>query len=67
MQKFTNELFSSDRLKSLLWRTGAVMVVAGLNYLSANLGQLNFSSEVVVFAGLILGEVTKAINNTINK
>lgn len=62
---FLKELFNSNRLKSFLWRAGAVMLVAGLNYLSENIGQFNLSPQMVVFAGLVLGEITKALNNAV--
>ena len=65
MQKFLSELFSSDRLKSFLWRGGAVVVVAGLNYLSANIGEFNLSPQMVIFVALIVGEITKAVNNAV--
>ena len=63
MKNFTNELFTSSRLKSFTWRLGSVMVVAGLGYISSSLGEFDLSPEAVVFLGLVLGEITKAINN----
>lgn len=65
MNKFLSELFSSDRLKSFLWRGGAVIVVAGLNYISTNIGEFNLSPQMVIFVALVVGEITKAINNAV--
>jgi len=65
MNKFLSELFSSDRLKSFLWRGGAVIVVAGLNYISTNIGDFNLSPQMVIFVALVVGEITKAINNAV--
>lgn len=63
----TQEVFSVDRLKSLLWRLGAVAVVAILSYLQTNITQLQIPAQYVVFAGLVLGEITKAVNNYLNQ
>lgn len=63
MNKFLSELINSNRLKSFLWRGGAIMIVAGLSYVAENIGQFNLSPEMVVFVGLVIGEITKAINN----
>lgn len=57
------ELLSNKRLKSLLWRA----VMMGLAFLVQaiinNLTALELSAQVTVFVGLVLGEVSKAINN----
>jgi hypothetical protein len=63
MNKFLNELLNSNRLKSFLWRGGAIMLVAGLNFVSSNIGEFNLSQQMVVFIGLVIGEITKALNN----
>ena len=50
------------RLKSFAWRLGAMIVVAGLTFIADNLGLFGLSPQVQVVAGLILGEITKALN-----
>lgn len=57
------EFLLSNRLKSLYWRTGCMFAVAFLNALSESLGGFGLSGQSLVFAGLVLGEVTKALNN----
>jgi len=51
------------RLKSLAWRGGAVALVALINFIIENLGSTGLSASLVTIIGLVLGEVTKAINN----
>lgn len=62
MQKI-KDILTSSRVKSFVWRLGAVMAIAGFNYLQSQLTNYGFSPEVVVVAGLVLGEITKALNN----
>lgn len=57
------ELFNDSRFKSLLWRTGMMALAFLVTAVSNNLTSLNLTPEVTVFVGLILGEVSKAINN----
>ena len=51
------------RLKSFAWRLGAVLAVAILNFTAENLGFVGFTGQSQVFLGLVLGELTKALNN----
>lgn len=62
---FINELFSSTRLKSFLWRAGAVGLVAIVGYAQTEITNLQFSETSIVLIGLVLGEITKALNNVI--
>jgi hypothetical protein len=57
------ELFNDSRFKSLLWRTGMMALAFLVTAVSNNLTSLHLSSEMTVFVGLILGEISKAINN----
>ena len=57
------QLFHSSRLKSLLWRAGAMALAAGLSSVAANLGILELSSPWITLLGLLLGEISKAMNN----
>lgn len=62
---FINEFFSSTRLKSFLWRAGAVGLVAVVGYAQTEITTLELSDTAIVLIGLVLGEVTKALNNVI--
>lgn len=57
------ELFNDSRFKSLLWRTGMMALAFLVTAVSNNLTSLQLSAEMTVFVGLILGEISKAINN----
>lgn len=54
------------RLKSFIWRAGAVGAVAVLNYVAEQLGASGLSVEIVTVIGLVIGEITKAINNYVS-
>lgn len=51
------------RLKSLLWRTGAMIVVIFISAVLDNMGALHITGQTAVFVGLIGGEITKYLNN----
>lgn len=57
------ELLSSSRFWSLLWRTGAMAVAFILGAVLTNLQVLELSPQMTVFIGLVIGEITKALNN----
>ena len=63
--RFTQELFSSKRLSSFTWRLGSVAVIAMLGYIQSHVTDLQLSESAVVILGLMLGEITKAINNAV--
>lgn len=65
MTRFLSELFSSTRLKSLLWRSGVMGVVAMLTYFQTNIQILQLDVTSAAILGLVLAEVTKALNNVI--
>jgi fructose-specific phosphotransferase system IIC component len=57
------ELLLSPRFKSFYWRT-AMMALAGfLTILTNSITELGLSKEVAVVIGLILGELSKHLNN----
>jgi len=60
------ELLSSNRFKSLLWRTGAMALAFVLSASLVHLDALQLSTQQTVFIGLVIGEITKAINNYLN-
>lgn len=51
------------RLKSFGWRLGGMVAVAAVAFVADNLALFELPPEVQVVVGLILGEVTKALNN----
>lgn len=63
MKEFFKTIYYSKRVRSFLWRIGAVMAVAGLAEVSAQLNVIVVDPKLQVFIGLILGEITKAVNN----
>lgn len=55
------------RGKSLLWRIGMMTLAFSLAFASENLASLPVSPEVTVVIGLILGEVSKYVNNALHE
>lgn len=55
------------RLSSLTWRMGMVVSVMLIDFTLQNLGLFNLPGEAVVFIGLVLGEVSKHINNKLTR
>lgn len=52
-----------NRLLSFAWRLGGMVAVASLNILAENIGLFGLSAQTQVVLGLILGELTKWLNN----
>ena len=55
------------RLKSLLWRFGMVVAAVVINTAIENLSGFGLGTELTVVLGLVLGEVSKYLNNYIVK
>jgi hypothetical protein len=53
------------RLKSLAWRTGSVVAVAILAFISENVGLWDIPVSAQMFIGLIAGEITKVLNSRV--
>lgn len=51
-----------NRLLSLAWRVGGMVVVTVASFVIANAADLNIPAWGTVFAGLVVGEVTKYLN-----
>jgi hypothetical protein len=61
MQK-TIELLTSPRFKSFYWRS-AMMILAGfIDLIVSNLSDFELGNQTTVVLGLVLGEVSKALN-----
>lgn len=56
-----------NRFKSLLWRAGMVAFAAGISWVLNNLSMLSLSPTLTVVIGLVLGEVSKQINNNLTQ
>ena len=54
-----------NRLKSLVWRVLWMVVAVGLGFLAENLNLFGFSPAFVGIVGLVLGEISKYVNNKI--
>jgi len=51
------------RLLSLAWRVGGMTLAFVLEAIASNLGILELPPQVTVFIGLVISELTKALNN----
>lgn len=51
-----------NRIKSFLWRFGAYLAVAGLAWISENIGLLDLSPTVTAVIAYVIGEITKYLN-----
>lgn len=50
------------RIKSLAWRVGSMTLAFFVATLSDNLGMLELSPTATMFLGLVLGELSKYLN-----
>ena len=64
MNPEAKKVFAS-RVKSLLWRAGMMAAVFLVDFTSENIGLFNLSPQVLVVAGLVLGEVSKFLNSNL--
>lgn len=62
MEKIT-DLLLSPRFKSFYWRTGAMALAGFLAIVADSLDVLSLSPAMIGIVGLVLGEITKALNN----
>jgi len=53
----------SNRVKSLAWRSAMMFVAGFVSILADNLELFQLSVEATMFLGLVVGGVSKAINN----
>lgn len=69
MFKKIKEILISNRFKSFYWRMGMMILAVIVSGLLSNIDMLNelFSPAVVMVIGLVLGEVSKAINNALTE
>ena len=55
------------RLKSLIWRAAMMAVVAVIDVVLQELTMFNMPDAVTLILGLVLGEISKFLNNTYQK
>lgn len=60
-------IVTSPRFKSFLWRTSMMVLAVVISELNTYLTALEMSTTVIVVVGLILGEVSKFINQTLQQ
>ena len=58
------DVLTSNRFKSFYWRSGMMLVASFIAFLSENLGMFEFSPQITVLVGLVLGEISKFLNKT---
>ena len=56
-----------NRIKSLLWRAAMMAIVAGIDVVLQELTMFNMPDAVTLILGLVLGEVSKFLNNKYRK
>lgn len=64
--KKIKEVLTSPRFKSFYWRSGMMVVAAFVSLLAENVSSFEFSPQVTVVLGLVLGEISKYLNTTKN-
>lgn len=66
MLKNLKAVLLTSRMQSLYWRTGMMILAVLVNQAIVMIDQVGFNPQTVVFAGLVLGEISKAIANKLN-
>jgi hypothetical protein len=61
------QVLISNRFKSFYWRTGMMVLASALAFFADNIALFEFNATVTVVLGLVLGEVSKAVNNELSK
>lgn len=62
---FLQSILLSPRVKSLAWHCAGMLAAEGIQIGVENLSSLHLSTPWTVFIGLVLGQVTKALNNSL--
>jgi len=57
-------VFLHKRMKSLYWRLGGMMTAEILAVLPLLLADFNVPQPIIIVVGLVIGEITKFLNNT---
>ena len=59
-------VLTSSRFKSFYWRTGMMSVAGFITLVANSVGDFGITGQYAVLFGLILGEISKAINNAVS-
>lgn len=54
------------RFKSFTWRTGMMVLALAVQFALANLELMEIPPQITVIVGLVLGEISKELNNRYN-
>ena len=70
MNDFWNGVFVDKeafkkRFWSFVWRSGWMVAASGITFVTQSLGDFNLPPYVVIVLGLVLGELSKWVNNAI--
>ena len=70
MNDFWNGVFVDQdafkkRFFSFLWRISWMVAASGIAFLTQSLGDFNLPPYIVIILGLVLGEISKWVNNAI--
>lgn len=57
-----NKIILVKRFQSLVWRLGAVVGVAGIDFIATNLNLFDIPLWLVAILSLVLAEITKLLN-----
>jgi uncharacterized membrane protein len=58
-------MITSSRFKSFYWRSAMMFMAGGVSLASEMVVGAGFSAQTTVILGLVLGELSKAMNNYI--
>lgn len=61
--KMVGSVFVSKRFKSFYWHTAMMVLAACVSFLVANLTAFNLPTWATMGLGLVLGQVSKELNN----
>lgn len=53
-----------SRFKSFLWRAGMMLIALAVDFTLANLELFNMNPQITVVLGMVLGEVSKYLNQS---
>ena len=59
------DFLTSSRVKSFLWRLVMMFLAGGVDMVTKNLSGFDLGPNGTIVMGLFLGEVSKAINNSL--
>jgi hypothetical protein len=59
----TQDSAFTKRIKSFGWRTAMMVLAAAIAAVTENLGILELHPTATIMIGLVLGEISKALNN----